>query len=134
MLQKYYIIKTYIPVDLAVNTGWPISKQHIVEMSSSLREIIILLQDSDPVGRVGNYQAVYEIGLGLEGFTPGVGSNPTLTQNNDHEETPSVSFTTYVSCDVSEVTISNFVQCLSTIHPWEHPIIEIFDSKLWVPN
>ena len=134
MLNSYITIKTYLPVDLSVVSQRPISEKLIVDTNKHLSNIVQFLRESDPVGRVGNYSAVFEIGFGVEGFIPLKFSNPTQGQGNDLEETPSISFTTYASSTLSKGIIHTFVDRLADIHPWEHPVIEIASIELWMPN
>ncbi|MEE9339455.1 MAG: hypothetical protein V3U87_15380 [Methylococcaceae bacterium] len=134
MIELFKIIRTYVPADLTTATKWPMSEKLIVEMCPSLSDIICLLRKRDPVGRVGKYIGVYEIGFGLEGFVPVRFSHPTLGQGNQSEETPSISFTTYVSDQVSDDHIGEFIEILASYHPWEHPVIEITPIQLWMPN
>ena len=134
MFDLYKIIRTYIPIDAPSGWQWPGSKRRIVEMCPSLSKIIYHVQNNDPIGRVGNYGGVYEIGMGLEGYVPLDFSHPTLGQKGASEETFSISLSTYASNDISEAIVSDFVEGLADIHPWEHPVIEIVKIHLWVPS
>ena len=134
MINAYKVIRTYIPINVTPPKKWPMSESQIIEISPPLSQIIDYLRDSDPVGKIGNYGGVYEIGLGLEGYVPLKFSHPTLGNKNTSEETPSISFSTYAANTVKKEVISNFVEGLASLHPWEHPVIEIVSIQLWMPN
>jgi hypothetical protein len=93
----------------------------------ALRDAHALLLESDPIGRIGNYRGVYELGLGLEAYTPDVGSNPGHGVVGIEELIRTITFVTY--CDINATSydyIVKFIEQLAKIHPWEHPVIKLY--------
>jgi hypothetical protein len=120
-LADYHIIRTYLP------ESWD------DEEESYLPRVLKLLRASDPVGRIGNYAAVYEIVLGNKGFTPLEGAKPPKGTIDTPARVLSHAFTTYVSATIPEETVEKFIEDLAALHPWEHPVIAVEPVKLWVP-
>lgn len=101
----------------------------VLKLSPALEGAHKLLQQSDPIGRVGHYRAVYHLSHSIEAYTPDLGSNPGPGEVGIEELMHSISFTTYAFSDlVDRETLIRFAQKLANIHPWEHPIIEISSS------
>ena len=51
---------------------------------------------NDPVGRIGRYAAVYELGRGVESFLPQAAANPRSGEAGNRTSVPSIAFKTYV--------------------------------------
>lgn len=96
-----------------------------------LQQVVALLQRSAPIGVMGNYAAVYEMNDSTEGFTPLEGANPTLGASGKNETCNASMFTTYAPVGTPEPVLEKFLTELSAIHPWEHPVIEVFPARLW---
>ena len=123
-LAEYTIIRAYLPKE-----GH--AKKNL------LTEIVDLLKESAPVGCMGNYAAVYACSESTGGFTPLAGANPTKGIVDLDEACSDTIFTTYAAAHVPPEAVERFVDKLVHIHPFEHPLIEIYrEGKvyLWTPN
>lgn len=104
-------------------------------LSPWLEKAYTLLQTSDPVGRVGKYTAVYQLGLAVEGYTPGEGSDPGVGVIGESEIVKTITFLTYVDKEiVSEEKLHKFLGELCELHPYEHPVIEVGGQCLVPPG
>ena len=101
------------------------------DKKDALQQIIGLLQKSAPIGAMGNYAGCHELNESTQGFTPLAGSNPTLGTTGRNETCSAVMFTTYAPADTPEPVLNKFLAELTAIHPWEHPVIEVFPARLW---
>lgn len=114
---------------------WPIASESFsrlakgdLEAFTDEAEIAALLETlsaSPDLGDFGNYQHVFESGLGFEGFTCTEGANPTLGQVGQRTISPTFVFTTYFNAALDDAAVERFVQHIVDIHPWEVPVIEL---------
>lgn len=115
-----------------------LNKEKIINDCPFLKDAIELLLNSSPVGKVGNYKGVYELGIAIECYTPEEGSNPGEGIIGVEELMKVITFTTY--CDkriVNDKQIEIFINKLADIHPWEHPVIQLHGNgiiKMWDKN
>ena len=131
-IQQGTLIKVYLPLDAPV-TG-KIEFSGLNEICPSLQACLSLLGRSQPVGVLGTYSSVFEIGFGFEGFRPEAGADPRLGSIGKQEVTSSICFTTYHLGGDEKGAVDAFVFELSNIHPWEHPVIEVMKGGVWVPG
>lgn len=87
-----------------------------------------LLLSSDPIGRVGNYKGVFELIPAVEAYTPDEGSNPGEGIVGVEELMRIIIFKTYFDPTISADLVDLFLQKLSDLHPWEHPLIELISD------
>lgn len=114
---------------------WPIASESFSRLAQGDLEafkgeagIVAMLQTlsaSPDLGDFGNYQHVFESGLGFEGFTCTEGANPTLGQVGQRTISPTFVFTTYFDAALDDAAVQRFVQHIVDIHPWEVPVIEL---------
>ncbi len=133
MLKDFYRITIYVPI-LQNRPFLGASLEKMAETSPLIKQLIQMLDDNSVVGRVGQYAGVYEIGLGLEGYLPVSNAQPILGEVGVRTRLRTISFKTYVITGSTRNTIDQFVTDVVKIHPWEHPMIEISDVKLWIPD
>jgi len=119
------IVKTYLPIVDATIFAHPITDVDVFQACPSLRRVIDLIQCSSPIGKIGNYDGVYEFNLGFEGFTPRYGAKPRIGSLNSAIVTPCIELQTYAELSVPPDLLHNFLLNLERIHPWEVPIIQI---------
>ena len=131
MIVSFKRIRTYLPLPegaLPDNTA-----EALEDRCPSLKQALALLRESDPIGRVGQYAAVYGASTASGGSLPLPGSHPVDAEVNAMESACAVSFSTYAAASVPLEAIQAFVERLAALHPWEHPVIEINDIALWMP-
>lgn len=97
-----------------------------------LHKIVELLKQSQPIGCVGPYAAVYDLNETIGGWTPLPGAQPTLGTIGTDEQCASWMFTTYADAAIPKDKIEKFIADLAAIYPWEQPLIELTTSQLWL--
>jgi hypothetical protein len=118
-------IKTYLPL-LDHNTLTPFSSHSdLFKACPSLLVVSSLIKRSSPIGRVGNYEGVYEFNIGFEAFTPLSGAEPALGEIGIETITPCVELQTFAEGSVPESIVHKFLLELDALHPWELPIIHV---------
>ena len=120
-LISYKVIKIYIP-------------NRNAEDEAALAKIIELMKDYIPVGRVGTYDGVYALQENTEGYCPGEESNPAYGQRGQSVQCPGRVLTTYAPEDIEKSVLQDFISHVVEIHPWEHPLIEVYDKlgvRIW---
>ena len=114
---------------------WPISTEtfgriaagdtHAVQQDPGLAELLKAVQQFPELGDFGNYQHVFESGIGFEGFSCGEGATPTLGRVGEQTLSPTFVFTTYFDSALDDAVLERAMQELVAIHPWELPVIEV---------
>ena len=132
MITRMRIIKTYIPFE--GNATPELESLEVIEASCpALRHLLDLLRQSDPIGRIGQYAAVYGVAFTAGGFTPLPGSNPVQGSIGETEYARTIELTTYAASDIPDETVKAFIEKMAGIHPWEHPVIDVYDTGMWMP-
>ena len=114
---------------------WPISTEtfgriaagdtQAVQQDPGLAELLKAVQQFPELGDFGNYQHVFESGIGFEGFSCGEGATPTLGRVGEQTLSPTFVFTTYFDSALDDAVLERAMQELVAIHPWELPVIEV---------
>jgi hypothetical protein len=134
MIRPYHILRTCFPLAEGSFEAVLSSQAALEQACPDLPAFVALLQNSDPIGRLGNYKAIYVISATFGGFTPILGANPTQGQIDVPETGRTVEVKTYASMDLPMETIYDFIDRMADIHPWEHPPVELSTVQLWFPH
>jgi hypothetical protein len=100
----------------------------------SVSRIIALLQRVEFAGRVGSYRAVIEMSEGVESYMPTVDASPVHGDTGRVSYLRTVKVVTYVPSAIDQGAVDALVQDLASVHPWEHPVIELDTVRLWMPS
>lgn len=123
-------ITIHIPIDKSELYD-PKDPSSVLATSEPLKSIIALLQRSAPIGRIANYDGVYELSVGFEGFTPASADRLDAGTNAIWN---SAELVIYCEPEVLEADINAFLLEVLALHPWEYPMIEVANSdgiRLW---
>ena len=101
--------------------------------ASAVREILRTFRDFGFAGSVGTYQAVVEISSAVETFMPTADSAPTHGAAGIVSAVPSARLVTYIPLGTPSEEIGRLADALASVHPWEHPLIELDRVSLWMP-
>ena len=110
----------------------PLSWNDALKAAPSLGKIADFLGKTNPVGQLGNYDGVFELQIGFEGYTPREGSNPTHGAANQQSVVCSLTLTT--SLTGSDEALIDFISGVSEQHPWEYPVIVTTKVKIFSPT
>jgi len=86
------------------------------------------------LGDFGRYRGVRELTLGLEIFRPVDGSSPTVGTPGERSLLDAVTVVTYLEQGVSDARLDQILAEIAALHPWEIPVIEIDDCRLYAPS
>ena len=126
MLQEFVRLAVYVPVD----EGTPDAGLTAV---SAVQEILRTFRDFDFAGSVGTYKAVAEISSGMETFVPTADAAPTHGVADIASTVPSARLVTYIPAGTPGEELDRLVDAIASVHPWEHPVIELDRISLWMP-
>ncbi len=98
------------------------------------RQILALIAASAELGNFGHYRGVCEVSASVEAFTPAAGARPTVGQSGERTLCANVTIITYVPAEVPEARLVALVEALARLHPWEVPVIEVTDVRLYRPD
>ena len=103
----------------------------VIETDPVAAAILAMIRQDNELGDFGLYRNVFEISLGLEGFTPTPAASPTLGAADANTLSPTAVITTYVAAEVPDARLSALLAELAGRHPWQIPVIEIGEVRLW---
>lgn len=96
-----------------------------IERDPAAAAILAVIRASDQLGDFDLYKGVFEVSLGLEGFTSTERANPTSGQPGERALSPTAIISTYVDPAVSAPELAMVIDALVLAHPWETPVIEV---------
>ena len=126
MLQEFVRLAVYVPVDEG-------SQDADLTAVSAVQEILRTFREFDFAGSVGTYRAVAEISSGVETFVPTADAAPTHGVAGSASTVPSARLVTYIPADTPGEELDRLVDAVASVHPWEHPVIELDRVSLWMP-
>ena len=86
--------------------------------------MLAIIAQSTVLGNFTTYTGVTEIALGLERFTPAAKARPTTGMAGLLSQVPTIVLTTYADTQ-DDGALTEALEAIFAIHPWEIPIIEI---------
>ena len=135
-LQKCYVIRIYIPVQLDELGDKKRQLRRPLRHLPYVAKIIDVISSSPHIGVLGNYSNVLEITEGEEWYRPQQDAQPHLGHHNQESGVHSVILTTY-AVDIDRNELDTFIEDVVRVHPWEHPVIECIGPEgplVWLPN
>jgi hypothetical protein len=96
-----------------------------LEVDAHAAKVLGVIRGDNPLGDFGLYRGVFEVGLGIEGFTPTERAVPTAGQAGANALSPTVRITTYVDPRAPAREVQAALDLLVAAHPWEVPVIEM---------
>lgn len=131
-LLEGYSIRIHVPCQHMPNL--PLTWAEVQKACPALDDILAYLAQAHPFARLSKYDGNFELEIGFEGFTPRRGSNPHFGQADVPSRLPSITLTTFVTERVEAPALEKFVNEVRKRHPWEHPVIVVSESKIFVPD
>ena len=98
-----------------------------VETDVNAAAVLAVIRGDNPLGDFDLYQGVFELSLGVEGFTSTIRATPTAGAAGTNTLSPTVVITTYVDAKSDRSNVQSALSVLVHAHPWETPVIE-FDE------
>lgn len=92
--------------------------------------MLAIIRAENPLGDFGLYKGVVEISTGFESFSPTAEAKPTSGGAGEVAVSPTVIITTYIRDDAPEELVAASLNELVAAHPWEVPVIEVFQTSL----
>jgi hypothetical protein len=131
-LEKFWKITIHVPILGASER--PFINRFDPPQSEELSAVLEAIKSIPQVGRIGNYDGVYELSIGFEGYLPREGAIPRYGSVGKNSNIRSIAVTTYISCKEDQKIIDHLVDAVRRFHPWEHPIVETTECLLYVPG
>lgn len=131
-MEKFWRITVHVPI-----LGSPeraITTRLDVQESKELAAVLEAIKRVPEIGRVGKYDGVYELSIGFEGYLPREGAAPHYGSIGEHSRICSVAITTYVRRATDHNILNQMVDAIRRFHPWEHPIVEVTECLLYIPE
>ena len=126
MLQEFVRLAVYVPVDEGTQDAG-------LTAVSAVQEILRTLRDFDFAGSVGTYKGVAEISSGMETFVPTADAAPAHGVAGIASTVPAARLVTFIPAGTPGEELDRLVDAIASVHPWEHPVIELDRASLWMP-
>ncbi|HEY2658684.1 MAG TPA: hypothetical protein VGI79_03115 [Caulobacteraceae bacterium] len=123
-------IRIHCPIALATFAALAQGQLAAIETDPVAAPILALIRADNELGDFGLYRGVFEISLGLEGFTPTAEADPTLGAAGANAISPTAIIKTYLAGDVPDDRLSTLLAELAQRHPWQVPVIEVGAASL----
>lgn len=124
-LRPVRTIRIHCPIAPETFAALAQGRLEAIEADPVAAPILALIRDDNELGDFGLYKGVFEIALGLEGFTPTAAAAPAVGQTGAHALSPTARITTYVTSEVSDSRLSDLLAEFARRHPWQIPVIEV---------
>lgn len=118
-------VKIYWPISARTMEGILAGDTTALDRDGSFRDFAEVLEESPALGDFGNYSNVFEISLGLEGFTTGAGARPTLGAHGERTLSPTLAVTVHVAASLTDDELNGILGRVLEAHPWEIPVVEL---------
>ena len=129
---EFWKITTYIPI---IDTPLERSLESIASNGLQyVEKIKASIHSIRGVGEVGDYKEIYELDFGFEGYRPTVLAAPRYGRPGEEIILGKVAFTTYLAQTCQEEVLNQLIAAIKLVHPWEHPVIELTEVKLFMPS
>jgi hypothetical protein len=125
MLQEFVRLAVYVPVDAGTQDAG-------LTAVSAVQEILRTFRDFDFAGSVGTYKGVAEISSGMETFVPTADAVPAHGVAGIASTVPAARLVTYIPAGTPGEELDRLVDAIASVHPWEHPVIELDRVSLWM--
>lgn len=99
-----------------------------IETDTNAAAVLAVIRGDNPLGDFDLYKGVFELSLGLEGFTATTRATPTAGSPDSNTLSPTVIITVYVDAAADRDSVHDALRRLMDAHPWETPVIE-FDDR-----
>jgi hypothetical protein len=127
-------VRIHCPID--ENTFAQLLKGDLaaLELDPTAAKMLSVIRSRNPLGDFDVYQGVFEVSIGIEGFTATEGANPTAGGRGERTLSPTVIITTYVDAAADPAAVTAAIEALVEAHPWETPVIEVADGTVQLPE
>jgi hypothetical protein len=129
-LERFWRVKIYVPIAQALHEE---SLEGIINGTSrSVRAILDAVWRVQGVGQVGNYNALYELDFGFEGYRAVEGAHPKYGAIGETVRVGKAAIVTYVRHCEPQI-LDRLSNEIGRVHSWEHPVIEFTECLLYMP-
>ncbi|MEU4874420.1 hypothetical protein [Streptomyces sp. NPDC021608] len=118
-------IKVYWPVAPATLTACAMGDLDALRSDESFASFLRVVETSPGLGDFGVYDDVFEVSLGVEGFTVRPGARPALGSTGARSLSATLAVTTHVDADADDDALARILAHIADAHPWEVPVIEL---------
>ena len=101
-----------------------------IETDVNAAKFLAIIRGRNPLGDFDLYQGVFEVSLGVEGFTSTIRATPTAGAAGTNTLSPTVVITVYIDAAANRGEVHACLSALMQAHPWETPVIEFDDQPV----
>jgi hypothetical protein len=126
-------IRVHCPISQGTFAELLKGKLAAIENDPIAAKILAVIRARNPLGDFDLYQGVFEVSVGIEGFTATDRARPAAGERGAATLSPTAIITTYVDAAANGAAVSAALDELVRAHPWETPVIEIADGTVRLP-
>lgn len=119
----------------SIRVYWPVTGETLAALGAGRTEtlrddaafgsLLQVLRSSPCAGDFGVYSDVFEVGVGVEGFTTKPGAHPTFGSVGDSSLSPALTVTVHIDARTPDDEVSRVLGRILHAHPWEVPVVEL---------
>ncbi|MFF3390181.1 hypothetical protein ACFYW1_04505 [Streptomyces sp. NPDC002669] len=119
----------------SVRVYWPVTGETLAALGAghteTLRDdaafgsLLQVLRSSPCAGDFGVYSDVFEVCVGVEGFTTEPGARPAFGSVGDSSLSPTLTVTVHIDARTPDDEVSHVLGRILDAHPWEVPVVEL---------
>jgi len=123
-------IRIHCPISLDTFKALLTGNLAAIESDPTAAKMLAIIRAANPLGDFDLYRGVFELSLGMEGFTPTARAQPTEGKAGIPALSPTAVITTYVDAGADRGEVLAALDELMRAHPWEVPVIELSDETI----
>ena len=104
-----------------------------IENDPVAAKMLATIRADNPLGDFDIYRGVFELMVGIEGFTATLRATPAAGQRGTPTLSPTAVITTYVDAAANPLAAQAAVDELVEAHPWETPVVEFSEEFVRLP-
>src|SRR5258708_39011413 len=130
-LERCWRVKIYVP---AADPTHDVSLETIVKGTSvNVKTILEAIWRVPGLGQVGNYDQLYELDFGFEGYRAKTGADPRYGAIGETTKIGKAAIVTYLTRDRDLQNLDRRISAIRKVHTWEHAIIDFTVGTLCLP-
>jgi len=101
-----------------------------IERDPAAARMLAIIRAENPLGNLRLYKGVFEVSLGVEGFTPTAQATPAAGASGSNTLSPTAVITTYFDTASDREHMNAIFEEILAAHPWETPVIELSNGPV----
>lgn len=107
----------------------------LIASDPALAAVVAVIDRHTADAPLGEYASVCQYALASGSYIPQTGAHPTVGSAGARSVGRAVHVTTFlIKSSFDQTRLETFLNDLYDVHPFEHPILELTETVLWLPS